>query len=129
MTYRPNPQHRKNVQGVLMPLTAAIYLVFGSRAQDNGRPIGAFYPQNVSTEAWEHLGGIWYRARDEQKVLDRRVNVEVVQAFARSIRTGVDVVLRNGNVIAWEEIPGSEASKLPPPLADAQPINSHNAAR
>jgi hypothetical protein len=99
-----------------MPLTAAIYQVFGSRAQDNGRPIGAFYPQNVSTEAWEHLGGIWYRARDEQKVLNRRVNVGIVQAFAQSIRTGVAVVLPNGNAITWEEIPDSEASKLPPPL-------------
>jgi hypothetical protein len=119
MTFRPNAEHRKNIQGVLMPLTAAIYLVFGSRAQDNGRPIGAFYPQNISTETWEHLGGIWYRARDEQKVLSRKVNVELVQAFAQSIQTGEDVVLPNGSVIAWEKIPLSEASKLPPPLSDA----------
>ena len=119
MTYRPQAPHRKNVQGVLIPLTAAIYQVFGSRAQDNGRPIGAFYPQNVSTDAWEHLGGIWYRARDEQKVLNRKLNAAVVQAFARSIRTGEDVQLQSGNVITWEQIPGSDASKLPPPLSDA----------
>lgn len=117
MTYRPNPEHRKNIQGVLMPLTAAVYLVFGSRAQDNGRPLGAFYPKNVSHKGWEHLGGILYRARDEQSVLNRKVNVEVVQSFARSIRTGDNVVLRDGSVIAWEKIPDSDASKLPPPLS------------
>ena len=98
-------------------------MVFGSRAQDNGRPIGAFYTQHVSTAKWEHLGGIWYRAQDEQKVLSRRVNVEVVQAFARSIRTGEDVILPNGNVVNWEEIPSAEASKLPPPLGDAQRVD------
>ncbi len=101
-----------------MPLTAAIYAVFGNRAQDNGRPIGAFYPQNVSTSAWEHLGGIWYRARDEQKVQNRKVNAAVVSAFAASIRTGDNVVLPSGKVITWERIPDSEASKLPPPLGD-----------
>lgn len=101
-----------------MPLTAAVYLVFGSRAQDNGRPIGAFYPNNVSVDTWEHLGGIWYRARDEQKILSRRVNTEIVQAFAHSICTGEDVVLRSGKIITWEQIPDVDASKLPPPLID-----------
>lgn len=102
-----------------MPLTAAIYAVFGSRAQDNGRPIGAFYPQHVSKETWEHLGGIWYRARSEVKVQNRKVNAAVVQAFASSIRTGEDVELPSGKVITWEKVPSSEASKLPPPLSDA----------
>lgn len=116
MTYRPRPQHRKNIHGVLIPLTAAVYIVFGSRAQDKGRPIGAFYPTNVSARAWEKLGGIWYRAYDEQKVLNRKVNAEVVQAFVQSIRSGEDVVLPSGAVITWEMIPASEASKLPPGL-------------
>lgn len=119
MTYRPNPEHRRNIQGVLMSLTAAIHRVFGSRAHDNGRPIGAFYPQNVSTKTWEHLDGMWYRARDEQKVLSRRVNDEVVLAFAHSIRTGEDVMLPNGSSVTWEKIPNSEASGLPPPLGAA----------
>lgn len=101
-----------------MPLTAAIYAVFGSRAQDNGRPIGAFYPHNVSSETWEHLGGIWYRARNEQRVQNRKVNPATVKAFERSIRTGEDVELPNGYVITWEEIPPPEAFKLPPPLSD-----------
>ena len=129
MIYRPHPQHRKNVQGVLLPLTAAIYAVFGSRTQDNGRPIGAFYPQNVSTEVLEHLGGIWYRARDELKVQNRRINAAVVQAFARSIRTGEDVVLPSGNTITWERIPALEAAKLPPPLHDTQPGGARDVAR
>ncbi len=119
MPYRPHAKHRQNVRGVLLPLTAAVFAVFGSRAQDNGRPIGAFYPQNVSSDAWEHLGGIWYRARDEQKVQSRGVNPVVVQAFARSIRSGEDVELPSGIVVTWEKIPTSEASKLPPPLSEA----------
>lgn len=119
MIYRPRPEHRKNIQGVLLPLTAAIFAVFGSRAQDNGRPVGAFYPQNVSTGAWEHLGGIWYRAKDEQKVQNRKVNAVVVQAFARSIRTGEAVELPSGRVVTWERIPESEVSRLPPPLSNA----------
>lgn len=99
-----------------MPLTAAIYLLYGSRAQDNARPIGVFYPTNVRPNTWEHLGGIWYRAREEEKVLNRRVNAEIVQAFAQSIRTGVDLTLRNGTVITWEQIPSVDESKLPPAL-------------
>src|SRR5687767_1901390 len=99
MSYRPQPHHRRNVGGVLLPLTAAIYLVFGNRAQDHGRPIGAFYPQNVSATTWDHLGGIWYRARDEAKVQRRRVNSNVVEAFARSIRTGEPVELPSGTLV------------------------------
>jgi len=99
-----------------MPLTAAIYLLYGSRAQDNARPIGVFYPTNVSPDTWEHLGDIWYRARDEQKVLSRRVNTEIVQSFAQSIRTGADITLSNGTVITWEMIHSVDESKLPPAL-------------
>lgn len=117
--YRPQPHHRRNVHGVLLPLTAAIHSVFGNRAQDLGRPIGAFYPINVSSRTWEHLGGIWYRARDEQKVLSRRLTTNVVAAFAQSIRTGSDVVLPTGSVVTWEAIPREEAVLLPPPLSGA----------
>jgi hypothetical protein len=99
-----------------MPLTAAIHAVFGNRAQDRGRPIGAFYPQHVSPTTWEHLGGIWYRARDEQRVLGRRINPSVVQAFAASILTGEPVNLPSGKVVTWEQIPASAAAQLPPPL-------------
>lgn len=116
MLYRPESIHRRNISGVLLPLTAAIYLVFGNRAQDRGRPIGAFYPQNVSATTWEHLGGIWYRARNEQRVQDRRINQAVVQAFASSILTGEVVELHSGTRVTWERIPAHEANQLPPPL-------------
>lgn len=118
MTYRPRAEYRQNIQGVLMPLTAAVYDVFGSRAQDAGRPIGAFYPQNVSKEVWEHLGGIWYKPRNEQKVLNRKVNQQVRAAFARSILTGENVTLPSGTIVYWEKIPDSDATKLPPPISD-----------
>jgi hypothetical protein len=117
MIYRPHAEHRKNIRGVLMPLTAAIFAVFGSRAQDGARPIGAFYPKNVSSETWEHLGGIWYRAKDEQAINNRRIDPDVVRAFARSILSGEDVMLRSGSVVTWERLPSAEAAKLPPPLA------------
>lgn len=116
MPYRPEPRHRKNVRGVLLPLTAAIYTVYGNRAQDRGRPIGAFYPQHVSSTTWDYLGGIWYRARDEAKVQRRRVNLAVVDAFARSITTGEPVELPSGTIVTWERIPRVDANKLPPPL-------------
>jgi len=57
MPYRPEAVHRRNAQGVLLPLTAAIHRVFGHRAQDLGRPIGAFYTVNVSSIVWQHFGG------------------------------------------------------------------------
>ena len=116
MTYRPQAEHRQKIQDVIIPLTAAIYDVFGSRAQDSGRPIGAFYPRNVSEKAWEHLGGIWYRPRNEKKVMNRKVNPQVRAAFARSILTGESVTLPSGTVVFWEKIPESDATKLPPPL-------------
>ena len=115
--YRPKAEFRQNIKGILLPLTAAIYQVFGSRAQDQGRPIGAFYPFNISPATWEHLGGIWYRAWNEEKVRQRDINLQVVNAFARSILTGEDVSLRNGDVITWELIPKQQAYQLPPPLA------------
>lgn len=119
MTYRPLAEHRKNVQGVLLPLSAAIHRVFGSRAQDNARPIGAFYPHNVSTATWRLIGGIWYCAYDEERVLSRKVNEDVVRQFAASILTGAPVILPSGKEITWEVIPEPEAYQLPPPI----PVN------
>lgn len=119
MPYRPSPEHRRNVQGVLLPLTAAVHDVYGNREQDRGRPIGAFYPHHVSSGAWEHLGGIWYRARDEQKVQNRRINPIVRAAFVRSIRTGEKVELPSGTVVTWETIPEVDNIQLPPPIAVA----------
>ncbi|OLF54008.1 hypothetical protein [Pseudomonas chlororaphis] len=116
MFYRPHAEHRRNSQGVVLPLTAAIHRVFGNRAQDLARPIGAFYPRHVSGNTWLHLGGIWYRARDEHYVLGRTVDEQVVQAFAISITTGDPVSLPNGIQVTWEPIPRAQAAQLPPPL-------------
>ncbi len=116
MFYRPQAEHRKNTHGVVLPLTVAIHRLFGNRAQDLARPIGAFYPRHVSSDTWLHLGGIWYRARNEHYVLERSVNETVVQAFAISITTGDPVNLPNGTRVTWEQIPQPEAAQLPPPL-------------
>ena len=119
--YRPIAIHRKNVRGVLMPLTAAIFRVFGNRAQDNGRPIGAFYPSNISTGAWDRIGGIWYKAKDENKVRDRSVSLHTVDVFVRCILSGQSCVLPNGTEITWERIPGDQAIQLPPPIVLSSP--------
>lgn len=116
MPYRPQAAYRKNIHGVIIPLTAAIHRVFGNRTQDQGRPIGAFFPLNVSSAAWLHLGGIWYSARDEQKVLNRNVNERLVQNFVVSIMNGEAVTLPSGIQVTWELIPLSEAAQLPPPF-------------
>lgn len=113
--YRPEPNFRRN-QSVIYPLTAAIHRVFGSRAQDQGRPIGAFYSFNVTPNAWNHLGGIWYRAHDEEDVLQRTISQRTVEAFTQSIFSGANVSLENGTIVTWEIIPTHEAQQLPPPL-------------
>jgi hypothetical protein len=115
MAFRPHPHHRQNRQR-LMELTAAVHNVFGNREQDQARPLGAFYPEHVSARAWLHIGGIWYRALDEQKVRNRTVNAEVVEMFSNSILTGQDVELPSGVVVTWERIPAADAAGLPPPL-------------
>jgi hypothetical protein len=84
--YRPEPNFRRNIRGVIYPLTAAIHRVFGSRAQDQGRPIGAFYTINVDSRAWEYLGGIWYRAYNEEKVLQRAINQTTTATTSRLLK-------------------------------------------
>lgn len=116
MIYRPKPEHRKNIQGVAIPLTAAIHQVFGSRAQDGARPLGAFYTENIDARVWQHLGGIWYRPLNEEMVARRIVKAIALLAFARSILSGEAVVLPSGMVVGWEAVPLPEACQLPPPL-------------
>lgn len=116
MTFRPIPPHRKNINGVIKPLTKAIEEVFGIREGDNGRPLGAFYTVNIINTKWEHLSGIWYRARNEEDIENRRPNRAVVEAFVASIQTGEEVILPSGRIVTWEEISDSEESELPPRL-------------
>ncbi len=120
--FRPIPVHRKNVRGVLMPLTAAIFQVFGNRSQDTGRPIGAFYPSNISKNTWDRIGGIWYKAKDEQKVRDRAVNPDTVATFARCILSGQSCLLPSGLEILWERIPSNQAAQLPPPIFQSNTV-------
>lgn len=117
MPYRPTPEHRRNVPGVVLPLTLAICNVYGIRAQDGATPIGAFYTEHVSRDRWVPLGGIWYQPVGEQEIQARSPNPLVVEAFESSIRTGEPVQLQSGTVVTWEPIPEVEASQLPPPLA------------
>lgn len=117
MPYRPTAEHRRNIRGVVLPLTAAIHRVFGSRAQDGARPIGAFYTDHVDDRVWVHVGGIWYRPVDEESVSERSVNEAVVRAFSESLGNGQRVDLPSGAVVEWEAIPAQLAQQLPPPLA------------
>lgn len=116
MPYRPIPRDRINVKGVIYPLTAALLRVYGSRAQDGGRPIGAFYTKHIDSKLWEYLGGIWYRPINEEIILQRAIDLSVVSDFARSIVSGDPVTLPSGKVVRWESLLLSEASQLPPPL-------------
>jgi len=116
MPYRPLAEYRR-VSLLATYLTAAIHRVFGSRAQDHARPLGAFYTHNIKRQIWEPLGGIWYRARNEQAVLDRALDEAAIRNFASSILTGEPVVLANGSSVTWELIPVAEALQLPPPLS------------
>ena len=119
MPYRPTSENRRNIRGVIYPLTEAIFRVYGNREQDRGRPIGAFYTINVQGRLWQHLGGIWYRPITEARLLQREINENVARAFAISIVTGEPVILPRGRLINWERIPNNEASQLPPPIVRA----------
>ena len=77
MPYRPTPEHRRNVPGVVLPLTLAICNVYGIRAQDGARPIGAFYTEHVSRDRWVPLGGIWYQPVGEQEIFSSEELIEL----------------------------------------------------
>lgn len=117
MPYRPSPSDRRNVRGVIYPFTAALLRVYGSRTQDGGRPIGAFYTKNVDQELWAPVGGIWYRPLDLELILRRAPNLDIVAAFALSILSGNPVALPSGRIVQWEPLSASETAQLPPPLA------------
>lgn len=115
MPYRPEPVFRRNIRGVIYPLTAAVVEKYGAR-NDGAFPIGAFYPINVSRRSWEHAGGIWYIPNTD--ILGRSNREEVVRAFGESIETGAPVELPSAITVTWEPIPSSEASQLPRDVED-----------
>jgi hypothetical protein len=115
MPFRPTAEHRKNVQGVIYPLTAAVAKLYGIRA-DGAYPIGAFYSVNIDLMVWQRVGGIWYKPFNEAKITNRNISEDIVDIFADGIRYGRNTILRSGKVITWEKIPSADATALPSPL-------------
>jgi hypothetical protein len=117
MPYRPMPNFRRNIRGVIYPLTEAVRRIYGNRSTDGAYPLGAFYPINVSSSVWSSAGGIWYVPECEIDLSERNPREESVQAFMQSIMSGETVELPSGILVTWERIPSSEASSLPQPQA------------
>lgn len=113
MPFRPGPQHRRNIRGVIYPLTAAIHHVYGVRSSDGAYPLGAFYTVNIDSTIWQHTGGIWYRPIDPEDIENRNINVETMGLFVESIATGQNVQLPSGTIVNWEHIPDTLAQQLP----------------
>jgi hypothetical protein len=112
MPYRPLPAHRRNVRGVIYPLTAAVARLYGIR-EDGAYPIGAFYTVNIDSEVWEHVDGIWYRAYHPEKIADRNIREEDIELFLGAILSGHTTILRSKKPVQWEPIPEPEVSALP----------------
>lgn len=112
MPYRPTAQYRRNIKGVIYPLTAAVALTFGIR-RDGGYPIGAFYTVNIDAGIWRPAGGIWYVPINPNKISSRNIREEAIFDFCGSISDGRNVILQSGSVITWEVIPDTEAIQLP----------------
>lgn len=106
------PNFRRNIRGVIYPLTEAIRRLYGRRPRDGAYPLGAFYPVNVSKSVWDSAGGIWYIPESEMDLDERNPREEIVLAFMRSITSGEPVELPSGVLVTWERIPASEASSL-----------------
>lgn len=114
MPFRPTPACRRNVRGVILPLTEALRRLYGARATDGALPLGAFYTINIDSEVWQPAGGIWYRAVNMARIEGRNPNDDVVEQFVGCIESGVTMRLPSGTIVSWEAIPESEASALPP---------------
>lgn len=112
MPFRPTAQHRRNIRGVIYPLTAAIERTYGVRT-DGAWPLGAFYTVNVDSRVWRPVGGIWYIPYDSEEVYGRSINEGVIGDFCNAIQHGRVIVLPSGKSITWESIPNVEAAQLP----------------
>jgi hypothetical protein len=114
MPFRPEPEFRKNISGVVLPLTAAIARVYGIRENDSAYPLGAFYTNNIDSRVWQSVGGIWYQPINTEKVANRRISEERIEQFSEGIRSGREITLNNGSVVIWERIPDASEQLLPP---------------
>lgn len=112
MAFRPTAEHRKNVNGVIYPLTAAVRQVFGMRS-DGAYPIGTFYTVNIDNFIWQPVDGIWYRPFDSESIEQRSIREEDIERFVAGITTGEETVLRSGIRVTWERVPSEEAAQLP----------------
>lgn len=113
MPFRPSPRHRRNIWGVVYPLTEAIRRLYGPRTSDGALPIGAFYTVNVDSRVWRPAGGVWYQARSQGAVANRAVNNDTVELFAASVVSGVTISLPGRTPVDWEPVPPNEAAQLP----------------
>lgn len=113
MPYRPMPDSRRNIRGVIYPLTEAIRRLYGCRSTDGAYPLGAFYSINISTSVWRSAGGIWYIPASENDLNERNPREESVVAFMLSISSGEPVELPSGVMVTWERIPTHETIFLP----------------
>jgi len=112
MPFRPSAAHRRNVRGVIYPLTAAVARMFGIR-EDGAYPIGAFYPIHIDNKIWRPVGGIWYIPKLSSDIDKRNVREEDIACFSASIANGQNITLRSGITVKWEPIPAALASQLP----------------
>lgn len=113
MPFRPTPEFRRNINGVVLPLTAAIARAYGIRESDGAYPLGAFYTDNIDSRVWRSAGGIWYQPVNAEKVAGRRISEERIEQFAEGIMSGRETALNNGSVVIWERIPDAVAQLLP----------------
>lgn len=109
MPWRPTPPHRRNIRGVIYPLTAAIARTYGVRA-DGAYPIGAFYTVNIDNTVWRPAGGIWYLPIDADKIESRNISEEAIERFCAAITSERSPL---GTGINWEAVPDSETAQLP----------------
>lgn len=112
MPYRPIAKHRRNVRGVIYPLTASVAEIYGIR-EDGGYPIGAFYTVNIDSSVWEHIDGIWYRPYEPDDIRNRKIQEDDIELFSNAVICGGPVTLRSGKQVEWEPIPQFEANQLP----------------
>lgn len=113
MPFRPSSQFRRNIKGVIYPLTESVRRVYGCRSEDGAYPIGAFYPINITNNSWRHSDGIWYIPVSEEDLNARNPREEIVLEFIQSIQSGVAVELPNGVLVTWEQIPSAQSQALP----------------